>query len=108
MVTRSQKIRLGIFVTISMLILLATLGIVTTRKFFEARDTYYVGYYDISVTGLQEGGSVKYQGINVGYVSRISIDPEDIRRVIVEVSLDKGTPIRKIPTRRLRFWVSLV
>lgn len=95
MVTRSQKIRLGIFVTVSMLILLATLGIVTTRKFFEVRDTYYIGYKDISVTGLQEGGSVKYQGINVGYVSEISIDPQDIRRVIVEVSLDKGTPIKE-------------
>jgi phospholipid/cholesterol/gamma-HCH transport system substrate-binding protein len=95
MVTRSQKIRLGIFITIAMLILLATLGIVTTRKLFEANDTYYIGYKDISVTGLQEGGSVKYQGINVGYVSQISIDPEDIRRVIVEVSLEKDTPIKK-------------
>ena len=95
MVTRSQKIRLGIFITVSVLVLLATLGVVTTRKFFQVRDVYFIGYKDISVTGLQEGGSVKYHGINVGYVSNITIDPKDIRRVIVEVSLERGTPIKE-------------
>ena len=95
MVTRSQKIRMGTFITVSMLGLIDTLAIVTTSRFFEVRDIYYIGYQDISVTGLKEGSSVKYHGITVGYVSKISIDPQDIRRVIVEVSLDHGTPIKK-------------
>lgn len=95
MVSRSQKIRLGIFVVVSIFALLLTLLLTVAPKFFEKRDVYYIGYRNISVSGLQEGGPVKYHGLSVGYVSNIKIDPKDIRRVIVEISLDHGTPIKK-------------
>lgn len=94
MITRSQKIRLGVFVAASILALLITIVIVVAPKFLEHRDTYFIGYRDISVTGLQVGGPVKYLGLTVGYISDIAIDSKDVRRVIVEVSLDEGTPIK--------------
>ena len=94
MISRSQKIRLGIFVIVSIFALLLTLVLTVAPKFFEKRDTYFIGYRNISVTGLQQGGPVKYHGLTVGYVKDIKIDPKDIRRVIVEISLDHGTPIK--------------
>ncbi len=94
MVTRSQKIRLGVFLALAFLALLATFFIILAPRFFENRDTYYIGFRDTSVTGLQEGGSVKYHGLTVGFISDIYIDPDDIRRVIVQVSLENGTPIK--------------
>lgn len=95
MTTRSQKIRLGIFVVVSLTAMLITLGIVVAPRLFEVKDVYYIGYENISLTGLQEGGPVKYHGLTVGSVSNISIDPVDISRVIVEVSLEHGTPIKQ-------------
>ncbi|MBN2354604.1 MCE family protein [candidate division KSB1 bacterium] len=103
MVTRSQKIRLGIFLTVSVIALLAVLGVILVPKYLEVRDTYYIGFRDISITGLIEGGSVKYHGLTVGFVSRIFIDPEDIRRVIVEVSLEHGTPIKEDTRAEIAF-----
>jgi len=95
MISKSQKIRLGVFVVISCLALLAVIAILLAPKLLEHRDIYYIGFRDTSVTGLLEGGTVKYQGLTVGFVSNISIDPKDIRRVIVEISLDHGTPIKE-------------
>lgn len=76
-------------------LIIATLIIVVAPKFFEHRDTYYISYRGISLTGLQEGSAVKYHGLTVGYVSDIFIDVKDIERVIVRVSLDRGIPIKE-------------
>ena len=95
MTTRSQKIRLGIFVVVALTAMLITIGIIVAPKLFEVKDVYYIGYENLSLIGLQEGGPVKYHGLTVGSVSDISIDPIDISRVIVEVSLEHGTPIKQ-------------
>jgi phospholipid/cholesterol/gamma-HCH transport system substrate-binding protein len=95
MISKSQKIRLGVFVTLGCIAFLAVVGVLVVPKLLEQRDIYFIGFRDASVTGLVEGGTVKYQGLTVGFVSNISIDPKDIRRVIVEISLDHGTPIKE-------------
>ena len=95
MVTRSQKIRLGIFIAVAFLALVLIIGIIVAPKIFEVRDRYFVGFKDVTITGLQGGSDVKYQGLTVGYVSDIYIDPDDIRTVVVVLSLDHGVPIKK-------------
>ena len=62
---------------------------------FRQFDTYTIRYRDVSVSGLVAGGSVKYQGIQIGRVDDIYIDPEDINTVVVKVSIRRGTPIRE-------------
>lgn len=94
MVTKSQKIRLGIFIAVSLLALIIVIIILVAPKFLEVRDTYYVGFTNISVSGLQKGGSVKYHGITVGHVSDVFIDPKNLKRIIIELTLDHGTPIK--------------
>jgi len=94
MITRSQRIRLGVFVIVAFVILIGSITIIVAPKMLEKRDTYYIAFENVSVTGLQSGSGVKYQGIQVGYVSDITIDPDNLRRIILEVSLDKGIPIK--------------
>ncbi|MBN1465191.1 MCE family protein [candidate division KSB1 bacterium] len=98
MVTRSQHTRLGIFVTLALAALLLSIIVIVAPKILQDRDIYYIAFEDVSVTGLQEGSAVKYQGLQVGYISDIRIDPLNIRRVILKVSLDQGVPI-KVDTR---------
>lgn len=92
---RSQKVRLGIFITVGFTILIILVGFFTARKLFEKSDTYYVSYKDVSVSGLEVGSPVKYLGIKVGSISDIKIDKDDISRVIIELSLKPGTPIKE-------------
>ena len=47
--TKAQNIRLGIFITISVSVLLLLVGYYTTRQFFKETHTYYVVFHDLSV-----------------------------------------------------------
>jgi phospholipid/cholesterol/gamma-HCH transport system substrate-binding protein len=95
MKNQAQKIRLGIFLVISSIILLIIVGYFTAQEFFRKQDTYYVAYEGISVGGLEIGSPVKYLGIKVGSIQDITIDPEDVNKVIVELALKPGTPIKE-------------
>ena len=95
MKNQSRKIRLGIFIMVSSALLLFLIIFFTARELFEKTDTYYVAYQDKSVSGMEVGSPVKYLGINVGTISDIHIDPEDVTSVVVELSLDHGTPIKE-------------
>jgi len=92
---RSKKIRLGIFIMLSSALLLFLVVYFTARELFEKSDTYYVNFHDVSVSGMEVGSPVKYLGINVGTISGIRINPQDITSIIVELSLKSGTPIKE-------------
>ncbi|HEX2790806.1 MAG TPA: MlaD family protein [Steroidobacteraceae bacterium] len=53
----------------------------------------YEIYFDGSVSGLTEGGPVRYLGVDVGRVVRIRIDPRAANRVQVIADIDATTPI---------------
>ncbi|MFO7922178.1 MAG: MlaD family protein [Bacteroidales bacterium] len=92
---KAQRIRLGIFIIVSGTFLLLIFGWFTGRGLLEPKDTYYVAYSNISVTGLEVGSPVKYMGINVGSIREIRIDPEEFNRIIFELTVDPDTPIKK-------------
>jgi phospholipid/cholesterol/gamma-HCH transport system substrate-binding protein len=50
------------------------------------------------VTGLTEGGSVQYNGISVGTVDKLSLVPDDARKVVALLKLKADTPV-KVDTR---------
>jgi phospholipid/cholesterol/gamma-HCH transport system substrate-binding protein len=53
----------------------------------------YEIYFDGSVSGLERGAAVRYLGVGVGRVQKLSIDPRDPARVQVIVDIDSSTPI---------------
>ena len=59
-------------------------------------------YYDIvfteAVTGLTVGGAVQYNGIQIGEVRKLSLDPKDPARVIAHTRIAGDTPV-KVDTR---------
>ena len=94
MITRAQKIRLGIFLLAATVLLLGLLVLVVGTKFMEDWDEYLIEYDDVSVAGLSVGTQVKYYGIKVGRVEDVYIAPEDITKIVVQISLRKDTPIK--------------
>jgi phospholipid/cholesterol/gamma-HCH transport system substrate-binding protein len=60
----------------------------------EHRDyTRYEIYFEGSVTGLAVGSQVRYLGVDVGRVARISLDPRTAERVQVVVDIDAKAPV---------------
>lgn len=55
-----------------------------------------------AVTGLSEGGSVRFNGIPVGTVRELRIDPDNPRRVLARIRVSRETPVKTDTTAQLR------
>jgi len=92
METKANYVAVGAFVLICLAALLIALlwlgGSQYTREF-----AYYRTYFSGSVTGLGDGTLVRYNGIQVGRVSKVEFDPNDPKRVIVTLQISPDVPI---------------
>lgn len=95
MVSKSQKLRLGIFICVGIVLLVALLSLLLGNILFNKKDIYFIRYKDVSVAGLNIGGAVQYHGIRIGRVEDLTIDPKDVTTVIVEISVKHKTPIKE-------------
>ncbi|MBM4396037.1 MAG: MCE family protein [Deltaproteobacteria bacterium] len=95
MITRAQKVRLGVFIAVATALLVGTLAVVAGLQVASERDTYVVRYAGLSMSGLEPGASVKYNGVRVGRVDALRIDRDNVSEVVVTLSLEKGTPVKK-------------
>jgi phospholipid/cholesterol/gamma-HCH transport system substrate-binding protein len=78
-------------------LLVATMATLFVYWYSDGRDrqnyTRYEVYFDGSVSGLSAGGPVRYLGVDVGRVVRISVDQRAADRVQVIVDIDASAPI---------------
>ena len=56
-----------------------------------------------SVSGLSKGSAVLFNGIRVGEVTEMRLLPEDPRRVLALIEVDRTTPVRTDTRARLEF-----
>ncbi|MDA3886038.1 MAG: MlaD family protein [Candidatus Delongbacteria bacterium] len=94
MVTRSQKIRVIVLISIVSIIFLYVMFLLVGRKIFTSEDTYYIKLEKQSVSGLNIGADVKYYGINIGKVVDIAINKENTSEIIVTINITQDTPIK--------------
>lgn len=57
--------------------------------------------FDDPVRGLTEGGEVRFNGIKVGEVQTLRIDPDNTNRVIARVRISNDVPVRENSTAQL-------
>jgi len=79
----------------SVLFLGLLLFVVWFARFQVARDydIYNVVFYG-PVRGLSDGGEVHFNGIKVGEVTRLQLDPANANRVIAKVRLTSSVPVK--------------
>lgn len=65
-------------------------------------DQYEVVFSE-AVTGLGNGGIVQYNGISVGEVTRLRLDPKDPRKVVARIRLAAETPVKIDTKAKLAF-----
>ena len=94
MATRSQKIKLGIFLAAAGALFAGTVLVFAGLAFLSDEDVYYVRFSE-SVSGLEVGAPVKLRGVRVGSVTNIRLDPDDIELVRVTLAIDADTPVQQ-------------
>jgi len=63
-------------------------------RFAQDYDVYDIGFQG-PVRGLSQGGEVHFNGIKVGEVTKIDLDPHDPSRVIARARITSNVPIRQ-------------
>ncbi len=80
--------------TVALMVALAVFFIWLARlSFSEDYDVYDIVFYG-PVRGLSEGGEVHFNGIRVGEVTDLNLDPQQGDQVIARVRLNGTTPVR--------------
>ena len=102
METRANHVLIGLFTII--VTLLAVFFALWAANYTSNRnwDDYDV-IFEEAVTGLGTGGTVQYNGITVGEVRKLSLDPRDPRRVIARIRLAADTPVKIDTKAKLAF-----
>jgi phospholipid/cholesterol/gamma-HCH transport system substrate-binding protein len=94
METRARYALIGLFM---LAVIAASFGFVywlENKGGFGERETYRV-QFESSVSGLLVGSAVLFNGIRVGDVTGIALNPEAPQQVIATISVVKHTPIRE-------------
>jgi len=94
MLTRTQKVRLGLFLLLGFMLIGGGVALLAGISIFRKYDSYDVRFKD-SVSGLSPGAKVSLRGVRVGRVQSIEIDQKHFDVVRVRISLRKGTPVPK-------------
>lgn len=102
METRAHHILIGIFM-LGMLAGLLGFVVWAMKVNIDTEFDHYDIYFTESVAGLTVGGDVTYNGVKVGQVTRIAIDPSDPSRVRVTLRVAHDTPIREDALAALEF-----
>lgn len=96
----ANYVTVGAFVVL--VLAMATVFVLWYTKAQDRRDYEpYEIYFQGSVSGLNEGSTVRYLGVNVGRVRRIALDPRAADRVMVIVELASDTPVDETTVARL-------
>ncbi|NMF97361.1 MCE family protein [Aromatoleum toluolicum] len=100
METRAHHVLIGFFTLLvvgAALMFALWLGKTDSDKQFR---TYDVVFQE-AVTGLSKGSTVEFNGIKIGDVSSLRLDPQDPRRVFARVRVDGEAPVRSDTRARL-------
>jgi phospholipid/cholesterol/gamma-HCH transport system substrate-binding protein len=103
MLRREQKLRLRVFLLISLLILVFILGLFIYPGLVKEKDHYFINFRQMSISGLEQGAEVKYQGVDIGSVDKIRVNPKDLSSILVFVEIEKGFPVKKDMRARLSY-----
>ena len=94
METKANYVAVGGFVLVCMLGLVVTLLWLAGAQYSQEY-VYFQTYFKGPVTGLGDGTTVRYNGIDVGRVTELKFDPSDPQRVIVKLQTKPDLHIRQ-------------
>ena len=101
METKINYTAVGLFVVILASVSFYFAFWISNRNDKTLYDTYIVIFSE-PVTGLTSNSTVTFNGVSVGYVEKIDINPRNPRQVMTHLSILRNTPLNSSATARLR------
>lgn len=93
-ISRAQRIRLGIFLTSGLFLLVIFTAIPFGLRLKNTTHTYIAFFEGESLSGLEQGATVKFTGVPIGKVDKISYLPDDLSKVRVEMKIQSDFPMK--------------
>jgi len=100
--TKANHVLIGAF-AVATLLAVAGFFLWLAKSTFEGDSTDYDVVFTESVTGLGKGGKVYFNGIEVGQVTALKIDPERLDTVRARVRLRSDLPLRADAQAKLAY-----
>lgn len=94
METRAHHVLIGLF-TVIVVAAALLFGTWLAKSSTDKQFNEYEIVFNEAVTGLSQGGAVQYNGIKVGDVTQLKLDPKDPRRVLARIRVGADTPVRQ-------------
>jgi len=95
MITKEQKVRLSVFLVTAAVLFIIILAAFIYPRLKEKGDVYYINFKGTSVNGLNNGSDVKYQGVKIGIVKDIEVNPDDLDSILVYVRIQAKFPVKE-------------
>ncbi|WP_409431837.1 MlaD family protein [Litorimonas sp. RW-G-Af-16] len=83
---------IGAFVLVALGAAMAFIVWLSGAQFNQQFDQYEVSFNG-PVRGLSQGSEVRFNGLNVGSVTALRLDPNDPNRVLADIEVDTATPV---------------
>jgi ABC-type transporter Mla subunit MlaD len=93
-ISKAQRARLGIFVLTGVVLLVIFTAVPLGLKFSD-KFNYFTGYFQgESLSGLEQGAVVKFSGVPIGKVEKITYLPNDLEKVKVSMKIQDDFPMK--------------
>lgn len=91
---RAHHILVGIF---TLVIAITAIGFsLWLAKSGSDKDTKnYIVVFNEPVRGLSRGGAVQYNGIRIGEITKLALDPNDVSRVLASITIQSSIPVKE-------------
>lgn len=83
---------IGTFVLVALFAIIAFVAWLSNAQFDQQFDEYEVTFSG-AVRGLSQGSEVRFNGLKVGEVSRLRLDPQNSSSVLVDIQVANDTPV---------------
>ncbi len=93
METKANYVLIGAATVIGAVVIMLFAMWISTGEFRRGFNEYDV-VFDDPVRGLTEGGEVRFNGIKVGEVESLRIDPDNTNRVIARIRVSTDVPVK--------------
>ena len=95
METKVNFVVVGVFVLVLSTAMIAGVLWLTSGKFYRKSYDTYQTYMTESVAGLNLNAPVKYRGVDVGRVAKVTLAPDNVEQVQLTLDVEHGTPIKQ-------------
>lgn len=93
-ISKAQRFRLGVFLIVGLVLLIIFAVVPLGFKLKNTTNTFIAYFEGESLSGLEQGATVKFSGVPIGKVGKISYLPDDLRRVRVSMDIQSDFPMK--------------